>query len=628
MNAAYFGAPPSTVAASIPSLAPPPVPGGSRPLQMTAGGPPAPGNCIALPGWLKQADEKKVRWLREYADKYGRDPRMRYWVFHNVLGGDKNVQRDYAEQVRRVLSWVQENITYINETGELFQSPWVTIRERIGDCLPEGTLLLTDKYELVPIERVRAGTRIWGWKGWTTVKRTWSKGPLPTRKVTLSNGSTFRATADHHVFVRSCELHGPTCPDLIRVDRVNCKHREKTVKRIPLSELQTGMVLITPDRIDYGHEPMDPERAWVEGLYIADGWTSHHHTRADGSQVVHDFSIAGKDGHPKEAQKHAIRALCEKWGIPYRMHWKSITVNDAEWATTRMDKMGRKAPEKHALSIGLNEAAAKELLRGLLADADVRDGVFTTTSQALAMQVRLLLKMAGITCRETYIKKHGGLGKNPIWRLTPRKLDKPRRLQVKAIESDGLIQPCWDITTEDGYVYLPEADVTVSNCDDMLLLTGSMLTSIGLPWRIALGGITRGSKRPARWLEPWPIGKPGRTPRNVDFAHIYLAVGDKPFNPQQWIAAEPTIRGAPLGYDPVYHGPLADSHMRGRWTGRLPELGATPDAAAAKKEEESWDLSPHKILRGGVELGLMGIVAGVIGFAANAAWKKAKRAAR
>lgn len=298
MNAAYFGAPPSTVAASIPSLAPPPVPGGSRPLQMTAGGPPAPGNCIALPGWLKQADEKKVRWLREYADKYGRDPRMRYWVFHNVLGGDKNVQRDYAEQVRRVLSWVQENITYINETGELFQSPWVTIRERIGDC------------------------------------------------------------------------------------------------------------------------------------------------------------------------------------------------------------------------------------------------------------------------------------------------------------------------------------------DDMLLLTGSMLTSIGLPWRIALGGITRGSKRPARWLEPWPIGKPGRTPRNVDFAHIYLAVGDKPFNPQQWIAAEPTIRGAPLGYDPVFHGPMADSHMRGRWTGRLPELGATPDAAAAKKEEESWDLSPHKILRGGVELGLMGIVAGVIGFAANAAWKKAKRAAR
>lgn len=299
MNAAYFGAPPSTVAASIPSLAPPPVPGGSRPLQMPAGGPPAPGQCLALPGWLKQADGKKVQWLREYIKGYGRDPRMRFWVFRNVMGGDPNIQRDYAEQVRRILSYVQERITYVNEDGELFQSPWVTLKQGIGDC------------------------------------------------------------------------------------------------------------------------------------------------------------------------------------------------------------------------------------------------------------------------------------------------------------------------------------------DDFLILIGAMLTSFGIPWRIALGGVQRGSRKTVRWLEPWPISdRPGRTPRDVDFAHIYLVVGDKPFNPQQWVAAEPTIRGAPLGYDPVYHGPLADSHMRGRWTGRLPELGATPDAVAAKKEEEGWDFSPHKILRGGIELGLMGIVAGVVGFAANEAWKKAKRAAR
>lgn len=300
MNAAYFGAPPSTVASSIPSLAPPPVPGGSRPLQMPAGGPPSPGQCLALPGWLKQADERKVRWLRDYIRKYGSDPRMRYWVFHNVMGGDKNIQRDYGEQVRRILAWVQERITYVNEDGELFQSPWVTIREGIGDC------------------------------------------------------------------------------------------------------------------------------------------------------------------------------------------------------------------------------------------------------------------------------------------------------------------------------------------DDLLILIGAMLTSFGLPWRIALGGVTRGSKKPARWLEPWPIrDNPGRTPRNVDFVHIYLVVGDKPFNPQNWVAAEPTIRGAPLGYDPVYHGPLPDSHMQGRWTGRLPELAGaqslagTPDQTAAEKFDAAT--FAKEVTRDGIKFGIAGLIsAGVTALVMNA-YKKSKR---
>jgi hypothetical protein len=41
--------------------------------------------------------------------------------------------------------------------------------------------------------------------------------------------------------------------------------------------------------------------------------------------------------------------------------------------------------------------------------------------------------------------------------------------------------PCWDISTSDHYVYLPEHDVTVSNCDDMCILLGSMLLSVGVP---------------------------------------------------------------------------------------------------------------------------------------------------
>jgi hypothetical protein len=54
-------------------------------------------------------------------------------------------------------------------------------------------------------------------------------------------------------------------------------------------------------------------------------------------------------------------------------------------------------------------------------------------------------------------------------------------LRVVSIDRAVRRVPCWDISTSDHYVYLPEHDVTVSNCDDMCILLGSMLLSVGIP---------------------------------------------------------------------------------------------------------------------------------------------------
>jgi hypothetical protein len=40
-------------------------------------------------------------------------------------------------------------------------------------------------------------------------------------------------------------------------------------------------------------------------------------------------------------------------------------------------------------------------------------------------------------------------------------------LRVRAVETDIFEAPCFDIQTSDHYVYLPEQDVTVSNCEDL-----------------------------------------------------------------------------------------------------------------------------------------------------------------
>ena len=40
--------------------------------------------------------------------------------------------------------------------------------------------------------------------------------------------------------------------------------------------------------------------------------------------------------------------------------------------------------------------------------------------------------------------------------------------------------PCWDITTDDHRVYLPEYDVTVSQCDGLATLLGAALSAVGI----------------------------------------------------------------------------------------------------------------------------------------------------
>lgn len=85
------------------------------------------------------------------------------------------------------------------------------------------------------------------------------------------------------------------------------------------------------------------------------------------------------------------------------------------------------------------------------------------------------------------------------------------------------------------------------DCDDLALLMATMAESVSLPWKFALAGKLP-SGRMVRWVEGqrWPTG--------ADMFHIYVYLGWPPFEPKTWCAAEPTIRGIPLGYDVVDRG--------------------------------------------------------------------------
>jgi len=498
--------------------------------------------------WHMRNDRRKLDWLKEFAGEHARNPEMRAWVIHEVLRDVPSM--DHKGQAAAILRWVQDNVKYINERDEQLQSPLYTLKVRFGDCLPEDTLLLTSEHKLVPIAHVEAGMKIWGRDRWSEVQAVVEKGPLEVTTLQLNNGMSFQATAGHKVYVDSCKRHGPHC----RSTNKWCKDREFV--RLKVSELEVGDILLQPESIEYGEEEFDAKRAKVEGYYLADGWLRFGGKAWESK--AYGICIAGKDGHPKEWQKAIIEELCHDLGVPTLMHDRWIEIKSPTWAKELME-CGHGAANKQVRSLGWNREAAQALLSGLLADAgkNTNGGVtYSTTSKKLALQFRILQRMQGAACSERCLLEHGGLGQNPIYRVIPRveRTDgkQSKRCAIKAIVRDGTTVPCYDIQTDDHYVYLPEADVVVSNCDDLSILIYTMAASIGLPVKFVLGGFDRKTKRATTWTDDG-----GHVPRSMEANHIFCAMGWPVGRPTTWRVAEGSMK-LPLGKAAPVYGDASD----------------------------------------------------------------------
>ena len=86
---------------------------------------------------------------------------------------------------------------------------------------------------------------------------------------------------------------------------------------------------------------------------------------------------------------------------------------------------------------------------------------------------------------------------------------------VQQIEHAVAELPCWDIQTEDHRVYLPAADVTVSNCDDIAALSAAMLRQLGRNAQFVTVG----------------FGKPGH------YSHVFTRVQEP--KSQKWFVCDP-----------------------------------------------------------------------------------------
>jgi hypothetical protein len=392
-----------------------------------------------------------------------------------------------------------------------------------GDCLPYDTLVLRNDYRLVPLSEIKIGDMIMGDGAWTTVTNRWDKGEKDILDLTLANGSTISVTAEHRLF---------------RVPKIGAGYAgsRETAEEVQAGDVHPGDDLLTADRLPFGAGSLESDLAWLIGVYVADGWSED----STGDGLPLRAFISGKDGHPKEEQKRRVVEIANRMGWETRWHERYVAINDratANWLATT----GKRAPQKHVPS-GLNydEPTIRALLSGLMADAHVGNGhnvstVHGTTSELLALQLRVIYRMLGQSTHIRRVDKHGGLGKNPVYRVTPRAPDRGRgakpHARVRSI-SDGGCAPVMDIETDSGRFYLPESDLIVHNCDEHTILVAALCGAIGF-------------KVGARAYGP--------DPKKQVFEHVYAVVAMPkrgPWKPSDIVGMDTTVPDASVGWQP------------------------------------------------------------------------------
>jgi intein/homing endonuclease len=425
------------------------------------------GLCRVNQTHLRQFDEFKKRGLIENG-------------YPTVYGSGLHYETEKGTEI-----WPDIPSLLMGTMGKgVYPGPW-------GDCIPVSSLILRDDYTVDALGNVSPGERIMGEGQFTTVTEHAFTGEKPILAFDLNNGSTLRCSPEHRVFTRDGE--------------------EKRAE-----DIRTGDLLRTPNEPFPSFPILNPSAlspedfAWLLGVYVADGWTDlPRHPR---------FLISGKDGCKKEEQKRRVQGLMEKIGVHTRWDARYLAVNDRPLAEY-MKACGGHAPEKHLPTLCMSQEQVRSLMSGLAADSSVANsGTIThgTTSEILALQLRILYRMLG---QSVHIKRwddHGGLGTHPMYRITVRQPEDPghpnaRRnsARVVAIREEEP-EMCCDITTDTGRFYLPESDTIVHNCEDLACYRVAELRE--LPWHY---------ERIAPWKRKKDDGKP-----NIEMADPRFPQGD------------------------------------------------------------------------------------------------------
>lgn len=425
-----------------------------------------------------------------------RDPRMRQLGLRVT---SLCTARDDMCELSAIHEFVKQNVRYTGDIAmkDLFQSAWRTLQYGGGDCFPEGTLFVT-RDGFVPVEQVEVGDEIHDGRTWVPVLKTWERGNKTIFGIGLDNGNTLRLSDKHKIL------------------RVPAGGGYGDAEEIQAADVRIGDDLLQPRQFDGAAvDETDEATAFLMGAYLAEGCRSHK--KVGGPDVY--ISIAGVAGR-KMIREQVIEILKAR-EIPFTERTREVKFHSRDFEESFT--LGRTAIDKGLPTFRYGPQTVATILRSMeMGDAGWSTGhdgkrgsnlVYSTISANLALQYRVLKRMTGRSVSWKSIIDHGGFGKHAIHRLTVRAeaTYKPWA-KVKSIAVEDAEVPSYDVMTESGRVYLPEADVITRQCDDMAQVAAVLAmengfsckfritSNTGATWDhiFAMAGVPKGMNR--RWV--------------------------------------------------------------------------------------------------------------------------------
>ena len=410
------------------------------------------------------------------------------------VGASPCAAQNDACEVQAVWNFLVANVRYVLDPDgyDLFCTLRRTLEAGAGDCFPVDTLVLYESGEMGPIGAVEVGDRIYDGERFVEVLKTWDRGHKTIHAMKLNNGSTLALSNNHKV---------------ARVPRKNPKSASSasgaygSEERIAVADLRIGDDLLQPRHFTFGSQHLDPDDAFLVGMYLAEGCKTRKHASAEMGSYLSLSGVPGRKGGREELER-----ILDTRGVAYQKRPRDISIKTSLIPILAEMYLGRTAIDKHLPHLDWDEETVGHILRGLELDSGLatnrKNRVFSSISRTLALQYRVLKRMQGFATGVTRLVDHGGAGNNSIYRVTVRVNDRFRPwARITGIEELPQTQPCVDIMTTSGKVYLPEADVITYQCDDATVAFASLLRALGFANVFARVVSTDGK----RWAHVYPV---------------------------------------------------------------------------------------------------------------------------
>jgi len=440
--------------------------------------------------------------------------------------------KNWEAEVRALFKFVQNAIRYTRDTYgmDTYRRAIRVLQLGMGDCVAGDTeiILLNKKtgfYEIKPIAELKDCWEEYQALSYDFERERWvfkdilvwlDKGERQVYNVKLYNGWSFRCTAGHKLFTYEGQSNRKIC-----VRRLCDIDLSRAWKRRVVSALKIPSLDVDVDAPD--------DLLWLIGFYLAEGFKSGSKLSIAQDcplvlwEIKSKVERLGGSARISKREKHAYvnvhsgpvkdaLAECGNNAFDKRMPWWCLSL------------------DRRKLEVILNAYTRGDSYvprRGRW--AEMAKVIHNTSSDMLAKQLKLMYLILGLPLSAYYQLCHMGAGNRPIWRLIQRiGRQKANNAEirngityntVRSVEPVG-VQRVYDIVVADTHNFVLLNGVIVHNCDDQVILLGSLLQAVGYPIALKIVDTT-----------DTPPG----------FNHIYLLVGLPPMNPRKWVPLDPTM---------------------------------------------------------------------------------------